>query len=88
MFIDDKELWIVVKPNGKIVTTWCSCMAGASTCCNHIIATLYKVEYGNSNRFRSPSCTSMTCGWNQSTKKVIEPKNISEIVVPKRIRGK
>ena len=43
----DKELWIVAKPNGKLVTAWCSCMAGASRCCNHIIATLYKVEYAN-----------------------------------------
>ena len=40
------------------------------------------------HNFRSPSCTSMTCGWNQSTRKVIEPKNIPEIVVRKRIRGK
>ena len=85
---DDKELWIVVKPTGKIVTAWCSCMAGASRCCNHIIATLYKVEYANSNSFCSPSCTSMPCGWNQSTKKVIEPKRISEIVVRKKIRTK
>ena len=27
-----KEVWIVVKPTGKIVTAWCSCMAGASRC--------------------------------------------------------
>ena len=73
---DDKELWIVVKPIGKIVTAWCLCMAGASRCCNHIIATLYKVEYANSNSFYSPSCISMPCGWNRSTKKVIEPKRI------------
>ena len=66
---DDKELWIVVKPTGKIVTGWCSCIAGAIRCCNHIIATLHKVEYTNSNSFFSPSCTSMPCGWNQSTKK-------------------
>ena len=85
---NDKELWIVVKPTGKIVTAWCSCMAGASRCCNHIIATLYKIEYANSNSFCSPSCTSMPCGWNQSTKKVIEPKRISEILVWKKIRTK
>ena len=30
----------------------------------------------------------MPCGWNQSTKKVIEPKRISEIVVRKKIRTK
>ena len=85
---NDKELWIVVKPTEKIVTAWCSCMAGASRCCNHIMATLYKVEYANTNSFCSPSCTSMLCGCNQSTKKVIEPKSISEIVVRKKIRTK
>ena len=85
---DDKELWIVVKPTGKIFTAWCSCMAGPSRCCNHIIATLYNVGYANSNSFCSPSCTSMPCRWNQSIKKVIEPKRISEIVVPKKIRTK
>ena len=30
----------------------------------------------------------MPCGWNQSTKKVIEPKRISEIVARKKIRTK
>ena len=84
---DDKEPWIVVKPTGKIITAWCSCMTGPSRCCNHIIATLYKVEYANSNNFCSPSCTSMPCGWNQSTKNVTEPK-ISEIVVRKKLRAK
>ena len=85
---DDKELWIVVKPTGKIVTAWRSCMAGASRCCNHIIATLYKVECANSNSLCLPSCTSMPCGWNQSTKNVIEPKRISEIVVRKKMTAK
>ena len=81
---DDKELSIVVKPTGKIVTAWFSCMAGASRCCNHIIATLHKVEYANSNSFCSPSCITMPCGWNQSSKKVIRPKKISEITVRKK----
>ena len=38
--------------------------------------------------FCSKSCTSIPCGWNQSTKKVIELKKISEIVVRKKIRTK
>ena len=38
--------------------------------------------------FLQPSCTSMPCGWNQSIKKVIEPKRISEIVVWEKIRAK
>ena len=80
---DDKELWIVVKPTGKIVTAWCLCMAGVSRCCNYIIATLYKVEYVNSNCFCAPSCTSMPCGWNQSTKKSLILKGFLKLLYGK-----
>ena len=41
---NDIKLWIVVKPIGKIVTAWRSCVAGANKCCDHVITTLYKVE--------------------------------------------
>ena len=70
---------------GHVLTAWCSCMAGSGQCCNHVIATLYKVEYANSHDFISPSCTSMPCGWNKSTKTATEPKRIADIIVRKRI---
>ena len=70
-----------------IITAWCSCMAGASRCCNHVIAVLYKVEYANANNFCSSACTSIPCDWNKSTKKIIEPKRISEIAVRKKMRS-
>eukprot|EP00795_Rhopilema_esculentum_P009831 gene9831-18406_t len=85
---DEKELWVAAQPGGKILTAWCSCMAGASRCCNHVIAALYKVEYANMNEFLSPSCTSMPCAWNQATKTTIEPKRISEIIVRKKLPSK
>ena len=85
---DEKEIWIAAKQNGKVVTAWCSCMAGASRCCNHVIAALYKVEYATLNNYCSPSCTSIPCGWNKSTKTIIEPKKICDIVVRKKIRSK
>ena len=53
---DEKELWVAAQPDGKILTAWCSCMAGGSRCCSHVIAALYKVEYANNNGFLSPSC--------------------------------
>ena len=77
---DDKKLWIVVKPTGKIITAWCSCMAGASMCCSHIIASLYKVGCANSNSFCSPSCTSIPCRWNQSTKKSMNLKGFMKLL--------
>ena len=76
-----KEVWVVANPNGMIITAWCFCMTRASRYCNHVIAVLYKVEYANANNFYSPACTSISCDWNKSTKKIIEPKRISEIAV-------
>ena len=63
-------------------------MAGASQCCNHAIACLYKIEYANKHGYIHPSCTSTVYAWNNSTKKEIKPKRISDIVVRKRIRSK
>ena len=57
-----------------IITAWCFSMTGASRCCNHVIAVLYKVEYANANNFCSPACTSIPYDWKKSTKKIIEPK--------------
>ena len=62
-------------------------MAEASRCCNHVITVLHKVEYANANNFCSPACTSIPCDWNKSTKKIVEPKRISEIAVQKKMRS-
>ena len=62
-------------------------MAGVGGCCNRIIAVLYDVKYVNANNFRSPTCTSIPCGWNKSTKKIIGPKKINEIAVRKKMRS-
>ena len=60
-------------------------MAGASLWFNRVIACLYKTEYVNTHGYTDPSCT---CAWNKSTRKEIEPKGISDIVVRKRINSK
>ena len=31
---ETKDLWIAIKDD-TIITSWCSCMAGSSSCCNH-----------------------------------------------------
>ena len=50
---NEKEVQVVTNPDGMIITAWCSCMAGASRCCNHVIAVLYEVEYANANNLLS-----------------------------------
>ena len=81
------EVWAVAIPHGMIITKWCFCMMRASTCCNHVIALLYKVEYANANNFCSPTCASIPYGWNKSITKIIEPEMISEIAVRKKMRS-
>ena len=42
------EDWICIEgPNTdcRIVTSWCTCIAGSGEACNHVIALLYKVNY-------------------------------------------
>ena len=84
---EEKELWLVVNTTGKIINTWCSCMAGTSRCYNHVIAALYKFEHANTHGYNDPSCTSIPCQWNQATKKDVIPRKITDIIV-RRVRTK
>lgn len=80
---EENELWIAVEPPCKILT-WYSCMPGASRCCNLVIAALHKVDFANTQRYCSPACLLMSYRWNTSTKTVIRPKRIKDIVIRKR----
>ena len=64
---ESRNLWIVVKqlPYLEIFTCHCDCMAGCSASCNHVIATLYKIEYANRQGWVDPTCTSIHCLWNK-----------------------
>ena len=86
---EEKSLWIAMKKKsdktGEILSAFCSCMTGTYECCNHIIATLYKMEYACRMGWCSPACTDIACQWNKSTKNDIEPKRISDIIVRKKL---
>lgn len=75
------QLWILCKTSGEIVCSYCSCTAGLSTCCNHVIAALYKVEFANIKGVNDPACTEKACAWNNSGKKDVQPKKIKEMVI-------
>ena len=51
------KLWILFDHTGDIKTAYYSCAAGTSSCCNHIVAPLYKIEFGNREGFTDASCT-------------------------------
>ena len=74
-----RQNWILMKTTGEIVTAWCSCTAGFGKTCNHIIATLYKIEYAITNELNKVSCTAESCRWNASTMKSVQPRLVSDM---------
>lgn len=76
-------LFVEGKQDPKILTSWCTCTAGAGEVCNHVIAVLYKVNFAHQNGYISPACTSMPQGWNIGTKKEVEPSKICHLIFRK-----
>ena len=65
--------------DGTVLCGWCTCIAGTSATCNHIIASLYKMEYAFTLGHTDPSCTSVPCGWNVSTRRDVQPGKIMDM---------
>ena len=86
---EQKSLWIIIKKidekGSNIISVWCSFMAGANRTCNHVIATLYKLEYANSKGWCNPACTETACQWNQGTHKKVKLKHIADLSVSKKL---
>ena len=74
---EEIQLLLAIDTKGNILTAWCFCVAAASRCFNHVVAVLYK--------YCSPACTAVPSGWNKSTKTVIKPKRIRDVVIRKRL---
>ena len=68
------SLWILFKNNGDIVTSYCSCTAGLSQCCNHVAAALYKIEFANEKSLTDPACTEKECEWNAAIREIAPMK--------------
>lgn len=63
-------VWIICKPSGEVLCGYCSCTAGYSKCCNHIIAVIYKVKFANQKGYTDPACTDQPCVWNKSSRDI------------------
>ena len=74
------DTWILFE-NNSILTTWCTCVAGTSLCCNHILAVLYKITFAHKQGYSNPACTSLPQGWNKGTHKQVEPKRICDLFI-------
>ena len=58
--------------NSSVKAAYCSCAAGLSQCCNHVVNVLYKINDAVDKTMFTPSCTEQSCVWNESSKE-IEP---------------
>ena len=78
---DPHKVWVCVKgkEQSRIVTSWCTCIAGTGEVCNHVIALLYKVNYAYNKQYISPACTSIPQGWNKGTKKEVTPSKLENL---------
>ena len=86
-----RQLWIIVKKteNGSnILSAWCSCMVGSFETCNHVIATLYKIEYTHTKGWCNLACNKTAYQWNKGTRKEVEPKHITNLFVRKKLGSK
>ena len=64
------KLWIIMEKSGKIRSCHCTCMAGMSQSCNHVAASMYRIEAAVRNRLTNPSCTSRANQWLLNHKEI------------------
>ena len=73
------KLWICVnKKDGKILRSYCTCMAGMSETCNHVAATLFRLEAAVRLGLTRPSSTSTVCNWLPNLK-VVKPERLENM---------
>ncbi|PFX12336.1 hypothetical protein AWC38_SpisGene23727 [Stylophora pistillata] len=74
------KCWILFD-NNSILSTWCTCVAGTSLNCNHILAVLYKINFAYKKGYSNPACTTLPEGWNRGTHKQVEPRRICDLFI-------
>eukprot|EP00794_Sanderia_malayensis_P002409 gene2409-2777_t len=80
--------WILVDKSGFVLTAYCSCTAGLSRCCNHVIAVLYKINFAVFEGLTNPSCTEVKSKYNDRSKKVIKGCKIRNLTFEKHVLSK
>eukprot|EP00794_Sanderia_malayensis_P003120 gene3120-3588_t len=81
-------VWILVGKTGNVLTAYCSCTAGLSRCCNHVIAVLYKINFAVFEGLTNPSCTEVKSKYNDRSKKVIKGCKIRDLTFEKHVLSK
>ena len=70
--------WVVVKKNGTVICTYCTCIAGLGEACSHTVALLFCAE-ANSWMKKYILCTSAPCSWLPPGCKKVECVPVSNI---------
>ena len=81
-------VWILADASGNIITAYCSCTAGLSQCCNHVIAVLYKIEYAVSQGFTRPTCTETKSKFNDRSTKIVKGCRVDDLIIEKHMAEK
>jgi len=74
----------------KVAQACCSCPAGLSGCCNHVIGTLYCLEdyiHSGLQEDERKGCTERLQTWNHPRKRNVEPKPIDDVYLVKQEYG-
>ena len=79
----EHTVWVLAEKCGDILTAYCSCTAGLSQCCNHVIGVLYKVEYAVTQGLTNPTCTEVKCKLNDRSTRVIKGCKVRDMVFEK-----
>ena len=82
---------IVVQKSPCLVNTaYCTCPAGLSGCCNHVIATLYSMEdyiHQGLQDEEKKGCTERLQVWNQPTLRNVVGRPTDEVKLTKKVYG-
>ena len=81
-------VWILADASGNIITAYCSCTAGLSQCCNHVIAVMYKIEYAVSQGFTRPTCTETKSKFNDRSTKIVKGCRVDDLIIEKHMAEK
>nr|XP_047137366.1 uncharacterized protein LOC105843266 [Hydra vulgaris] len=73
------KLWIIInKKTAKIISAHCTCLAGLSQTCNHVAASLFRIEAAVRNGLTNVACTSLKSEWLPN-RSIVAPTKICDL---------
>lgn len=76
---NDYDTWIAISNDSVILTGSCSCPAGKSRSCSHVLAIIYAVTLAWSRGLEGETCTDKPVAWGRGASKVLSQDKISHM---------